>query len=425
MMNKKKSTMMKRYQQSYETKDSGAGSKKGVMNWKKVEGDISFFSPVEGRNRINIIPYTIKTKNHPLVKRGEFEIGDKDYVMDIFVHRGVGPTEASVLCLKNTYGKPCPICEQMAVLNKQGKEEESKALKAQRRVFYNIQDLRDEGKVKVFETSHYLFEKELIDEARDDEDGGFIDFADEDEGKEIKFRASEVSFAGRKYKEFKSFSFEDREEPLSKEVLKQAISFDEIMEIPTYEEVEKIFYGVDEEDEKSEKKSKTVENDDEESEDDEVSKKSWFEKEIIDDIKKVENQWQKIIQTSINPKCNKAELLYKSEDILEKILMDLMDENISRIVVNSKEERDRINKLTKENKEYQNIPIEVQKKKDILEIYDIRKQQKKAQNRKVWLKCGGFITIDKTEALTAIDVNTGKFTGNNNDLQSTLLKVNK
>ena len=149
------------------------------------------------------------------------------------------------------------------------------------------------------------------------------------------------------------------------------------------------------------------------------------EKEIIDDIKKVENQWQKIIQTSINPKCNKAELLYKSEDILEKILMDLMDENISRIVVNSKEERDRINKLTKENKEYQNIPIEVQKKKDILEIYDIRKQQKKAQNRKVWLKCGGFITIYKTEALTAIDVNTGKFTGNNNDLQSTILKVNK
>ena len=149
------------------------------------------------------------------------------------------------------------------------------------------------------------------------------------------------------------------------------------------------------------------------------------EKEIIDDIKKVENQWQKIIQTSINPKCNKAELLYKSEDILEKILMDLMDENISRIVVNSKEERDRINKLTKENKEYQNIPIEVQKKKDILEIYDIRKQQKKSQNRKVWLKCGGFITIDKTEALTAIDVNTGKFTGNNNDLQSTILKVNK
>ena len=36
------------------------------------------------------------------------------------------------------------------------------------------------------------------------------------------------------------------------------------------------------------------------------------------------------------------------------------------------------------------------------------------ENRKLWLKCGGFITIDRTEALTAIDVNTGKYTGNNN-----------
>ena len=45
-------------------------------------------------------------------------------------------------------------------------------------------------------------------------------------------------------------------------------------------------------------------------------------------------------------------------------------------------------------------------------------------NRKIWLKCGGFITIDKTEALTAIDVNSGKFTGKEN-LEKTALKVNK
>ena len=46
------------------------------------------------------------------------------------------------------------------------------------------------------------------------------------------------------------------------------------------------------------------------------------------------------------------------------------------------------------------------------------------KNRKIWLNCGGFITIDKTEALTAIDVNTGKFTGNK-DLEKTIFKVNK
>ena len=46
------------------------------------------------------------------------------------------------------------------------------------------------------------------------------------------------------------------------------------------------------------------------------------------------------------------------------------------------------------------------------------------QNRNIWLKCGGFITIDKTEALTAIDVNTGKYTGSKN-LEQTLYKVNE
>ena len=48
----------------------------------------------------------------------------------------------------------------------------------------------------------------------------------------------------------------------------------------------------------------------------------------------------------------------------------------------------------------------------------------KSKNRRIWLKCGGFITIDKTEALTAIDVNTGKYTGNKN-LNQTIYKVNE
>ena len=43
---------------------------------------------------------------------------------------------------------------------------------------------------------------------------------------------------------------------------------------------------------------------------------------------------------------------------------------------------------------------------------------------KIWLKCGGYIIIDKTEALTAIDVNTGKYTGGK-DLENTIFKVNK
>jgi len=118
-------------------------------------------------------------------------------------------------------------------------------------------------------------------------------------------------------------------------------------------------------------------------------------KELIQDIKYIQEKWNKIIQTSIDPNKNKPKLLFKSEDIVEKILIDLVDKK-----------------------------IEVKKGKNIFKEFDLDKQIEKLNNRKIWLKCGGFITIDKTEALTAIDVNTGKYTGKK-DLEQTVFKVNK
>ena len=148
------------------------------------------------------------------------------------------------------------------------------------------------------------------------------------------------------------------------------------------------------------------------------------EKEIIEDINKIETKWNKITKTSVDPNNNRPKLLYKSEDILEKILMDLVENKIERIIVNDKKELEEIESKLKENPEYKDIKVELREKEDIFDIYDIEKQIEKSKNRKVWLKCGGFITIDKTEALTAIDVNTGKYTGNKN-LEQTIFKVNK
>lgn len=148
------------------------------------------------------------------------------------------------------------------------------------------------------------------------------------------------------------------------------------------------------------------------------------EKEIIEDIKNVEKKWNNIIQTSVKPNSNKAKLLYKSEDIVEKMLIDLTDKSIEKIIVNSNEEFQKLTRLKEENNEYKNIEIELSNNQDLLEIYEIEKQIEKLENRKIWLKCGGFITIDKTEALTAIDVNTGKYTGKQN-LEQTVFKVNK
>ena len=147
------------------------------------------------------------------------------------------------------------------------------------------------------------------------------------------------------------------------------------------------------------------------------------EKEVIEDIKKVEKKWENIIQTSINPELKQPQLLYKSENIIEKMLIDLASSSIKKITINDRKIQKELEEFKKENQEYESLQIEVKEKANVLDIYDLEKQIEKIQSRKIWLKCGGFITIDKTEALTAIDVNTGKYTGNQ-DLEQTIYKVN-
>ena len=146
--------------------------------------------------------------------------------------------------------------------------------------------------------------------------------------------------------------------------------------------------------------------------------------ELIEDIKYIENKWNNIISTNIDPNENEPKLLYKSEGIVEKMIMDLVGKGLEKIVVNDSNEYNMINKLKQENKEYKNIQIIVKNEETIFKIYDIDKQIKRINARKIWLKCGGFITIDKTEALTAIDVNTGKYTGKR-DVNETIYKVNE
>ena len=146
--------------------------------------------------------------------------------------------------------------------------------------------------------------------------------------------------------------------------------------------------------------------------------------EVIDDIAKTEAKWNSILETSVDPDKDESQLLYKSEDIVEKILIDLVEKDLERIVVNTKKLYDEMLKVLKSDKQYSKIKLELMEKDNIFDTYDIEKQIQKSLNRKIWLRCGGFITIDKTEALTAIDVNTGKYTGVK-DAEKTIFRVNK
>mgnify|MGYP002533113266 FL=1 len=148
------------------------------------------------------------------------------------------------------------------------------------------------------------------------------------------------------------------------------------------------------------------------------------EKEIIEDIKNIEAKWEKIEISFKNDKGNKPKLIAKSENIVEKMLIDLPENSIQKITINNKKDYEKMLEF-KEKKSYlKSTEIELIEDQDILDKYDVEKEIAKLENRKIWLKCGGFITIDKTEALTAIDVNTGKYTGTKN-VEQTIYKVNE
>lgn len=146
--------------------------------------------------------------------------------------------------------------------------------------------------------------------------------------------------------------------------------------------------------------------------------------EIKEDIQKVIQIYQNIKNQSqyiIEENENIPSLLYEKGNIINRLLIDVGNQGLDRIVVNDKDGYENVLELLK--KYNLNIDVKLIEQNSILDLYNLERQIEKISNRKVWLDCGGFITIDQTEALTAIDVNSGKFTGKEN-IEKTVLKVN-
>lgn len=146
---------------------------------------------------------------------------------------------------------------------------------------------------------------------------------------------------------------------------------------------------------------------------------SKIKKDIENTLKELEN----IQKEFLNSDDKVPKIIKKNDTILEKILLDIADNKLEKIYANNKELQKEIEQILIRLQE--DVTIKVELVEEGLENkYDLNSQIEKISNRKIWLKCGGFITIDKTEALTAIDVNSGKFTGKEN-IEKTALKVNK
>ena len=140
--------------------------------------------------------------------------------------------------------------------------------------------------------------------------------------------------------------------------------------------------------------------------------------EIEKDLNQLVEKWRKI-KAKFDKAPNKPQLLFKSPSFLEKLILDLPENKIEKIEVNEQKEYEKIRKMLNDINE----KISLELSENIFEKYELEKQIEKTKQRKIWLNCGGFITIDQTEALVAIDVNSGKFTGKNT-LEETVYKVN-
>ena len=147
--------------------------------------------------------------------------------------------------------------------------------------------------------------------------------------------------------------------------------------------------------------------------------------EIKKDVETLIELWKKIKQSyDETSKENEPQLLFQNYDIISKFLTSVLETNIDRIIVNDETIYNTISTYLK-NINRQEIEL-ILRQEDLTKIHEIDKQIEEMSQRKIWLKCGGFITIDKTEALTAIDINSGKFTGKkNSNKENTIYKVNQ
>jgi len=117
-------------------------------------------------------------------------------------------------------------------------------------------------------------------------------------------------------------------------------------------------------------------------------------------------------------------LVHSDLDVTSKVLRDILTEDIGHIVVDSQVEYDKILKFLSTYMPELQCDIELHNKKELLfDAYGLEVEIARALGSKVWLKSGGYIVIEQTEALTAVDVNTGRFVGKRN-LEDTILKTN-
>lgn len=149
------------------------------------------------------------------------------------------------------------------------------------------------------------------------------------------------------------------------------------------------------------------------------------EEELTHDINRLRAQWEGIESQSTSTRILAPELLYGEPDLTIKVVRDVFNEDFSKLIVSGEEAWDTIEAyVTYVAPDLVGRLEKWTKDTDIFAAWRIDEQIHKALDRKVFLPSGGSLVIDRTEAMTVVDVNTGKFTGSGGNLEETVTKNN-
>ena len=147
------------------------------------------------------------------------------------------------------------------------------------------------------------------------------------------------------------------------------------------------------------------------------------EDELSRDVARLAAQWENIERNAAS--ATPPELLYSEPDLTIRVVRDIFNEDFSELVVAGDDGWDTVNEYVRYVAPHLAGRLRRwQDDADVFASYRIDEQLAKALERKVWLPSGGSLVIDRTEAMTVIDVNTGKFTGQGGNLEETVTRNN-
>ena len=145
------------------------------------------------------------------------------------------------------------------------------------------------------------------------------------------------------------------------------------------------------------------------------------EEELGQDINVLVKLWRKILNKAKNSSA--PNLIHRDLELIQRILRDVFDPEVNRLIVDARHEYEKIIELLDLSAPHLKSKVILEEHDNIFWEYGLEQELEKALLRKVWLKCGGYLIFDQTEALTVVDVNTGKYVGDKN-LEETVLRTN-